>query len=308
MAPEKTFRAFSQDQGAMYAQARLKYHPQLYQRLLSHHGATGGDFDTVLDVGCGPGTAISSIHTQFQHAIGVDPSPGMIQAAQSLFGDSNTSTIRFVASTAEDLASIPDGSVDLIIAANAAHWFDMARFWARAAQVVKPAGTVAMWGGGPVTVGSRVRGRAGVQAAIDRLEARVAEFYEPGNQLVRGLYADLALPWTLAEPVAGFERASFVRWEWGTDTEGAFPAAEMYERHVEVDLESLGKIMDTASPVIRWREAHPDAVGTETDVVSMLRSEIEQAMRDAGCKEEEEMRLEGGVSGCMLVVKRGRGC
>ena len=48
----------------------------------------------------------------------------------------------------------------------------------------------------------------------------MADFYEPGNRLVWGLCADLALPWTLAEPVAGFERASFVRWEWGTDTDG----------------------------------------------------------------------------------------
>ena len=94
---------------------------------------------------------------------------------------------------------------------------------------------------------------AHIHKAIGILEARVADFYEPGNRLVRGLCADLALPWTLAEPVAGFERASFMRWEWGTDTEGAFPAAEMYERHVEVDLERLAKSMDTASPVIWWR-------------------------------------------------------
>jgi hypothetical protein len=26
-----------------------------------------------------------------------------------------------------------------------AHWFDMAKFWAKAAKIVKPEGTVALW-------------------------------------------------------------------------------------------------------------------------------------------------------------------
>ncbi|KAJ5211942.1 S-adenosyl-L-methionine-dependent methyltransferase [Penicillium cinerascens] len=70
----------------------------------------------------------------FINAIGLDPSEGMISNALSL-GDvsSNFQPIRFEISTAADLGSeslppILDSSIDLIIAATAALWFDMTRF------------------------------------------------------------------------------------------------------------------------------------------------------------------------------------
>ena len=37
------------------------------------------------------------------------------------------------------------GAVDLITAATAAHWFDMPRFWAEAAKILKPGGSVIIW-------------------------------------------------------------------------------------------------------------------------------------------------------------------
>jgi len=236
----------------------------------------------------------------------------MIETARSLYGDSHPDTekkgIEFILSTAEALEGIESQSVDLIIAANAAHWFDMAGFWRRAAEVLKPGGTVAVWGGGPVTVGAAVPGREAVQAAIERLEERISGFYEPGNHIVRGLYRDLVMPWDAEEgdPVRDMfvGREGLIRWEWGTDTEGSFPSEELYVTHLQVDMNTLGRMMETSSPVIRWREAHPAKVGTEEDVVSLLRKEIQEAMWAAGVKKGEELKLEGGVSGCMLVVKR----
>lgn len=45
--------------------------------------------------------------------------------------------------TAEELP-FPDGSVDLITAASAAHWFDQSRFLAEASRVLKPRGCMAL--------------------------------------------------------------------------------------------------------------------------------------------------------------------
>lgn len=45
--------------------------------------------------------------------------------------------------TAEDLP-FPDGSVDLLTAASAAHWFDQSRFLAEAGRVLKPRGCMAL--------------------------------------------------------------------------------------------------------------------------------------------------------------------
>lgn len=47
--------------------------------------------------------------------------------------------------TAEDLP-FPDGSVDLLTAASAAHWFDQSRFLTEASRVLKPRGCMALLG------------------------------------------------------------------------------------------------------------------------------------------------------------------
>lgn len=48
-------------------------------------------------------------------------------------------------STAEELP-FADGSVDLLTAASAAHWFDQSRFLAEADRVLKPHGCMALLG------------------------------------------------------------------------------------------------------------------------------------------------------------------
>ncbi len=120
--PEKTFRAYTSEQGAAYAEHRHGYHPNFYRLIVDHHTSTGGTPDTILDVGCGPGTAVRGLAPHFAHAIGIDPSEGMITTARSLGGASSTGEpIRFTVSTAEALEGIADGSVDLLTVATAAH-------------------------------------------------------------------------------------------------------------------------------------------------------------------------------------------
>ncbi|KAJ5574000.1 uncharacterized protein N7459_008427 [Penicillium hispanicum] len=81
---EKTFSAFNKDQGHNYAQGRPGYSPRLYQSITDTHTTTGGQLDTVLDVGCGPGNATRGIGPYFAHAIGLDPSEGMMATARTL--------------------------------------------------------------------------------------------------------------------------------------------------------------------------------------------------------------------------------
>ena len=47
------------------------------------------------------------------------------------------------------------------------------------------------------------------------------------------------------------------------------------------DLDMLEKVMGT-SPIQRWHEAHPDAVGIEHDVIRRMRREIEQLLHEVG--------------------------
>ncbi len=308
-SPEKTFRSYTHAQGATYAQNRRGYHSKLYQIIIDHHTSTGGQPTTILDVGCGPGTAIRELAPRFNHAIGLDPSEGMISTARSLGGVSSTSQpIRFEVSTAEDLGSqlsppIPDSSVDIIIAATAAHWFDMSRFWPRTAQLLKPGGTVALWAISSMYAHPSTPNRAAIQDAISEFEDRhLKPYMQPGSLLGLNLYINISLPWTLARPVPDFDESIFYRKEWNKDGACA-DGDEFFMGQRTMDLDTLEKVLETKSSVTQWREAHLDAVGTERDVVRVMRREVERLLHEAGVERGKEM-IKVGVAGVLLMVKK----
>lgn len=299
---ETTFSSYNKEQGKAYAEVRRDYNPKVYQTILDHHSSTGGQFDTLLDVGCGPGPAARNLAPHFAHAIGIDPSDGMISTARSLGHVTSTEPVRFEVSTAEELGQhlsppIQESSIDLITAATAAHWFDMSRFWPSAARVLKPGGSVTIWASSEIRAHPEIPNAVAIQAAIDRHnEEKLMPYFEPGNLLVRGRYADLPLPWNLAQPVAEFDRSTFLRKDWDVDE-------QFYVGEPEVNLDMLEKILATGSPVTRWRQAHPEAVGTERDVVKMLRKEIERLLHEAGVEPGKE-KVKGAMKGMLLMVKR----
>jgi trans-aconitate 3-methyltransferase len=307
-AAEKTFSSFTKDKAANYAQNRRGYHPNLYKIIVDHHTSTGGQLDTLLDIGCGPGTAARDLAPHFAHVIGLDPSEGMINTARDLAGVSSTSEpIRFEISTAEDLGSnlsppVEDSSVDLIVAATAAHWFDMARFWPQAARVLKPGGTAALWSVGDSRLDPSVPNSVAIMAAVDEINERVLKpFTVPGNLLAQQLYVDLPLPWELTPPVADLDEATFCRKEWGPNGENSeefFMGGKL-----TYDMDMLEKMMGTTSQVHRWRDAHPDDAGTERDVVKIMRREIERLSQEAGVEKGKEA-LKGSLTGVLLMVKK----
>jgi SAM-dependent methyltransferase len=307
-AAEKTFSSFTKDKAANYAQHRRGYHPNLYKIIVDHHTSTGGQLDTLLDIGCGPGIAARDLAPHFAHVIGLDPSEGMINTARDLAGVSSTSEpIRFEISTAEDLGSnlsppVEDSSVDLIVAATAAHWFDMARFWPQAARVLKPGGTVAMWSVGDSRLDPSVPNSAAIMAAVDEINERdLKPFTVSGNLLAQQLYVDLPLPWALTPPVAGLDEATFCRKEWGPNGENS---EEFFVGgRVTYDMDMLEKMMGTTSQVHRWRDAHPDDTGTERDIVKIMRREIERLSQEAGVEKGKEV-LTGSLTGVLLMVKK----
>ncbi|KAL0935182.1 methyltransferase domain-containing protein [Colletotrichum truncatum] len=306
---EKTFLAYSPEQGVHYAKARRGYHQSLYKTILDHHTSTGGKVDILLDVGCGPGTVAREIGGQFAQVIGLDPAEGMIAAARSLGGASSTSEpIRFNVSTAEELGSnlsppVADGSVDLITAATAAHWFNMPGFWAAAGRVLKPGGTVAIWTTSAMHIHPSVPNHERLQTLVQTFRSEYMEPYTtPGNLLTENLYETLPLPWNLREPVLEFDESTFFRKEWNKDGLVA-DHEEFFLGQQTWDMDTVEKIMATMSTVTRWREAHPDAAGTERDVVKILRREIETLLHEAGVEKGKEM-VTSGVSGVLLMAKK----
>lgn len=120
---DPTFQAYSTEQARIYAAHRLSYPEALYNKVLEHHKSTGGHFNLLFDVGCGPGNATRDVALSFDQAIGADPGDAMIGAARGLGGKTKSGAdIRYEVCPAEEISKIEGlelGSVDLLTSAMA---------------------------------------------------------------------------------------------------------------------------------------------------------------------------------------------
>lgn len=297
--PESTFRSYGKDESKRYAQLRLAYHPSVYESIVAQHTASGAKLDSLLDLGCGPGLATRDLAAYFNHATGIDAGESMIEVAQNM--DIKTSTsepVAFKLTSAEEMVGIEDNSIDVITAANAAHWFDMPAFWKRAAQVLRPGGSVALWTSGEMVAHSDTPNYVKINDAFKRWQKDYLEaHYEIGNFLVRDQYRSLVMPWDATPPYESFDPTSLSRKEWALDE----PFHNGQDGTFSLDL--FEKMFATSSPVIRWRQAHPEALGTEGDVVRVIKNELEQLLRDAGVPDGKAV-LKGASPGVLLMVRK----
>ncbi len=97
-----------------------------------------GPGDTVVDVGCGPGTAVRRAARLGASVTGVDPAPVMLRVARLL--TRHAERVRYAAGTAEALP-LPDASVSVLWTISSVHhWADLDTALREARRVLKPAG------------------------------------------------------------------------------------------------------------------------------------------------------------------------
>jgi ubiquinone/menaquinone biosynthesis C-methylase UbiE len=93
--------------------------------------------DRVVDVGCGPGTAVRRAARLGASVVGVDPAPVMLGLARILTRPSET--VRYDKGRAESLP-LPDGSVSVLwTIASVHHWADLDAALVEAKRVLSPA-------------------------------------------------------------------------------------------------------------------------------------------------------------------------
>ncbi|XP_008290535.1 putative methyltransferase DDB_G0268948 [Stegastes partitus] len=95
-----------------------------------------------VDLGCGTGQHSRLLAPHFKEVVGLDISESQLEEARAVPGFPN---VTYRKGSAEELP-FPDGSVDLLTAATAAHWFDQTKFLAEASRVLKPGGCIALVG------------------------------------------------------------------------------------------------------------------------------------------------------------------
>ncbi|HLN16188.1 MAG TPA: class I SAM-dependent methyltransferase [Acidimicrobiales bacterium] len=96
--------------------------------------------DRVVDVGCGPGTAVRVAARRAGSAVGVDPAPVMLRLARALTKGSVRARATYAEGTAEALP-LPDGSVTVAWALSSAHhWSDVETGLGELRRVLAPGG------------------------------------------------------------------------------------------------------------------------------------------------------------------------
>lgn len=95
----------------------------------------------IVDIGCGTGQLTNLLIPFSKLLIGLDTSESQIKQAQTL---STTKDFpKYIVGTCYDIP-VPDGSLDLITAAQCVHWFDIDKFYAEIDRCLKPNGVLAI--------------------------------------------------------------------------------------------------------------------------------------------------------------------
>ena len=197
----------------------------------------------------------------------------MLRQGRALSADVHNLTFEHAA--AEDVASVPTGSVDMVVAGQAAHWFDYPRWWPEMRRILRPGGTLAVWGyTDPVLVGLPGASRVLAEYMYGAGEECLGDYcIYPGRRIVEGRYREIV-------PPAG-------EWEDVRRVEYEPSAAGTRQGRGELLLGSRKRVRDTMgcartwSAVHKWQEAHPGAKkrseGGQGDVVDCMFD----SMRDA---------------------------
>lgn len=173
-----------------YAQFRPVYPDALFDWLAAQSPTN----DSVLDIAAGNGQASLPLLSHFRRVLACDASTQQLCATSDWRG-----VERFVAD-AEHLP-LRDGQLDLIVVAQALHWFASPAFFAQARRALKPGGLFCAW------CYSLLKIDPALDEIIDRLHAQTLASYWPnGRASVDSGYRDIHPPFArIAVPAFAIE-------------------------------------------------------------------------------------------------------
>jgi SAM-dependent methyltransferase len=174
-------------QAADYA----KFRPRYPQELFNYLGTTAPSRQLAWDCGTGNGQAAVRLASVFDRVIATDASEKQIANAEP------QERVEYRVTPAEN-SGIESETIDLIMVAQALHWFDLNGFYAEVQRVLKPDGVLA----------ASAYNLLHIDPAIDEVVNRyyyevVGPFWPPERKLVEQ-FADLPFPFHEIDP-AKFE-------------------------------------------------------------------------------------------------------
>jgi len=164
--------------GDAYARYRPDYPDELV-RLLAR---VSPDTRMALDVGCGNGQFTCQLADHFDAVVGLDPSADQLAHAVP------HARVQYRGAPAEQLG-VADHSISLITAAQAAHWFDLPRFYEEVRRVGVKGAKLALISYGVARLEAGLNERF-----LAFYKEEIGPYWPPERRLVDSGYAELAFP------------------------------------------------------------------------------------------------------------------
>lgn len=230
-------------QASDYAAARPHYPADLFDHLLERVGERA----VVWEVACGSGQATVDLALRFDQVYATEPSEAALALAPAL------ANVEYAQATAE-ASGLDPASVDLVVVAQAMHWFDQSAFFAEVERVLRPGGVLAVWCYQDVQLPAEL-------APLHRPFAeRIDSSWPPQRALIDNGYADTDWPY------------------------GALEVPE-FRLLAEWPLPRLLGYFRSYSAVVRYRQAH------SVDPVAELEAELAPAWGDPQQRRQIEWPL-----------------
>lgn len=177
---KNTHKQYFLDNGERYAEFRPTYPTELASSLAS----LVTEQELAVDIGCGNGQLTTLLSPHFKHVVGIDSSANQLHHAKP------ANNVQYLHKTAENI-ELPNNSADLIVAAQAAHWFDLDVFYSEVRRVSKQNAIIALISYGVPYIPDAVN--AVFQKGYWQ---DIHEFWPPERQHVETGYSDLYFPFT----------------------------------------------------------------------------------------------------------------
>lgn len=214
-----------------HASLYAKYRPDYPAELYSYLATLPPQRECALDCATGSGQAAVGLAQHFSQVIGTDGSVAQLQNAQA------HERVRYVANMAEQPA-FRDHCIDLVVAAQAAHWFEHERFYGQVRRILRPGGALAIWTCGLASISPQI------DAVVRDFYSRgVGDYWPPERRYVESAYR--TLPFPMQEIVA-----------------------PSFELNLQWDLDALMGYLSTWSAVQRYTKARG------TDPLPVLRLQL----------------------------------
>jgi trans-aconitate 3-methyltransferase len=260
-----------------------------------------GPRSLAVDLGTGHGIVARALaDAGLTRVLGADPSEGMI--AQARAQTLSSAPIEYRQSPAESLPFLTDSSVDLVVAAQAAHWFDYRRLFPELRRVVRPGGSLAFWGYKDPIFPSHPAASVIMQHyCYDPSPHRLGPYWPPGREIVQGKLR------AIQPPLEDWEDVKRVEYEPSLDAPGSGEGTMLMS--TTMTLAHVQNYLRTASAFHSWQLAHPDqksrSAGGAGDVMDECFDEIiatDPVWSKSASWADEEVILEWGTA--VLLARR----